>query len=92
MLAALGGLGLLAACTTPMFTMPPGPPEYRVGFHEGCDAGYSYAGSPFYQQVELTQPPASNELYAAGWQEGFARCQSSYRRVQRATNLLLGPP
>ena len=37
------GALLLAACTTPMFTMPPGPAPYRVGFHDGCDSGYAYA-------------------------------------------------
>jgi len=41
-IAAFAGAGLLAACTTPMFAMPPGPPDYRVGFHDGCDAGYAY--------------------------------------------------
>jgi len=90
--AALAGAGLVTACTTPMFTMPPGPPSYRVGFHDGCDAGYAYAGSPFYQPVETTQPPVSDELYATGWHAGFAKCKSSYQSIQRATSLLLGPP
>lgn len=89
--AAIAGAGLLTACTTPMFTMPPGPPDYRVGFHDGCDAGYAYAGSPFYEQGEATQPP-SVEPYASGWQAGFARCASSYQRIQRATDRMLGPP
>ena len=49
-------VGLLTACTTPMFTMPPGPPSYRVGFHDGCDTGYAYAGSPFYQRAFCVRP------------------------------------
>jgi hypothetical protein len=92
LVAAIAGAGLLTACTTPMFTMPPGPQDFRVGFHDGCDAGYAYAGSPFYRHSETTRPPASDEPYASGWQAGFAQCASSYQRIQRATSVLFGPP
>jgi len=90
--AAIAGVGLLTACTTPMFTMPPGPLDYRVGFHDGCDAGYAYAGSPFYRHAETTQPPSADQPYASGWNAGFTQCASSYQRIQRATSLILGPP
>ncbi len=91
-MALVTTVGLLTACTTPLFTMPPGPPDYRAGFHDGCDAGYAYAGSPFYQHADVTQPQVSDEPYATGWQAGFARCKTSYQRIQRATNSILGPP
>jgi hypothetical protein len=84
--------GVLAACTTPMFTMPPGPQDYRVGFSEGCDAGYAWAGSPFYQRIDVAEPSRSDEPYISGWQAGFYRCTTSYQRIQRATSVLLGPP
>jgi hypothetical protein len=48
---------LLTACTTPMFTMPPGPEGYRIGYRDGCDAGYAHAGSPFYKRRNVTEPP-----------------------------------
>lgn len=85
-------VALVAACATPMFTMPPGPPDYRVGFHDGCDAGYSYAGSPFYRQTEVTAPEPTDEPYVAGWQSGFERCRGSYQRIQRTVSTVLGPP
>jgi hypothetical protein len=91
-LSLLALIGVLAACTTPMFTMPPGPPDYRVGFSEGCDAGYALAGSPFYQQIAVAEPPRSDEPYLSGWLAGFERCHGSYQRIQRATSVLLGPP
>ena len=90
--AAIIGAALLSACTTPMFTMPPGPQAYRVGFHDGCDAGYAYAGSPFYDHSDTTQPPTRQEPYASGWQAGFARCASSFQSIERATDAFLGPP
>src|SRR5215813_1084031 len=87
-IAAAGGAALLSACATPMFTMPPGPPDYRVGFHDGCDAGYAYAGSPLSRDVDVREPPDSDGSYALGWQVGFAHCKSSYQRIQRATSLI----
>jgi hypothetical protein len=82
----------LAACTTPMFTMPPGPEAYRVGFHDGCDAGYAYADSPFYDEVDTAALARIDEPYHSGWQAGFDRCRSSYQRIQKAVSSVLGPP
>ena len=82
----------LAACTTPMFTMPPGPEGYRIGYHDGCDAGYAYAGSPFYEQSNVREPPRATQDYTVGWQSGFQKCAGSYRQMQRGVNALLGPP
>jgi len=89
---ASASAALLAACTTPYFTMPPGPEGFRIGYYDGCDAGYSYAGSPFYAQSDVMDPPATaKEPYATGWRAGFEKCAGKYERVQRAVNLLLGP-
>ena len=82
---------LLTACTTPMFTMPPGPEGYRIGYHDGCDAGYAYAGSPFYEHSEVTEPPLATKDYTFGWQAGFQKCAGNYQSIQRAVNVLLGP-
>ena len=81
----------LGACTTPMFTMPPGPEDYRVGFHAGCDAGYSAAGSPFYERREDVQPGRSDPNYLRGWQIGFQRCKKNYDRIQTTVYSILGP-
>jgi hypothetical protein len=81
----------LAACTTPMFTMPPGPEEYRVGFYDGCDAGYAYAGSPFYHEVDTVALTRIDEPYHTGWQAGFDRCRGSYQRIQKTVSSVLGP-
>jgi hypothetical protein len=88
----LAGAASLAACTTPMFTMPPGPEGYRIGYHDGCDAGYAYAGSPFYAPSNATEPPRATQDYTVGWQAGFQRCVGSYQQIQRGVNALLGPP
>jgi hypothetical protein len=89
-LFVVGVIAGITACTTPQFTMPPGPPDYRIGFHDGCDAGYTYAGSPFYGAADWT-PPAAAPGYMAGWQAGFDKCRASYQRVQKMVSLLLGP-
>jgi len=82
----------LAACTTPMFTMPPGPEPYRVGYYEGCNAGYDYAGSPF---AAPTAPAANANVdpwYQSGFTEGFERCKNNYQHMQKTINSVLGPP
>jgi hypothetical protein len=91
-IAVLGAAFALAACTTPMFTMPPGPPDYRVGFHDGCDAGYAYAGSPFYQSIAAVPAVPEDEPYRSGWLGGFEHCRASYQRIQHSVNMLFGPP
>ena len=90
LLCAAGGL--VAACSTPMYTMPPGAPEYRTAFHDGCDAGYAYAGSPFYPQGYAVNPPPSDEIYAAGWYAGFEQCKTNYQHIQWTTYNIIGPP
>jgi len=89
---ALGLLGVLGACTTPMFTMPPGPQPYRVGYAAGCDAGYAVAGSPFYKTLETAAPPRDDEPYRTGWIAGFDRCKRNYGRIQSVVSSVLGPP
>ena len=83
---------LLAACTTPIFTLPPGPQDFRVGYHDGCDAGYSVAGSPFYEKQDEIEPTRAELDYLRGWHRGFARCKNSYDRVQTTVFSILGPP
>jgi hypothetical protein len=89
---AAASLVALAACTTPPATMPPGPADYRIGYRDGCDAGYAYAGSPVYQPSDRIRPEVTDQPYASGWYAGFERCKGSYQRMQRTVSLLFGPP
>lgn len=82
----------LAACTTPMFTMPPGPQAYREGYSDGCSAGYAVAGSPFYKTLDSAAPPRDDDPYRVGWLAGFDRCKQSYQRIQATVSSVLGPP
>ena len=82
----------LTGCTTPYATMPPGPWEYRLGYRDGCDAGYAYAGSPFYEQVDTLPAAPTAEPYRSGWLAGFDRCLDNYQHIQRTVNFLVGPP
>jgi hypothetical protein len=91
-LAILGAALALAGCTTPMFTMPPGPQAYRYGYYDGCESGYAYGGSPSYELiVEKPVAPGAGD-YRAGWLAGFDRCLGNYRHIQHTVNFLLGPP
>ena len=91
-LALLGALVVVAACSTPQFAAPPGPQDYRVGFHDGCDAGYAWAGSPFYPASNATEPERTDEPYRTGWKAGFSRCLRHYQRIQSTVNAWFGPP
>ena len=82
----------LAGCTTPMFTMPPGPKEYREGYSDGCSDGYAYAGSPFYKTRDNSDPPRLDDPYRVGWLAGFERCKKSYQRIQTVVTSFFGPP
>ena len=85
-------LALLSGCTTPTFTMPPGPAAYRAGYHDGCDTGYAYASSPSYAASDVTEPPTLAQPYASGWRGGFERCRDNMQHIERSVSVLLGPP
>lgn len=88
----LGAALWLGACTTPQFTMPPGPREYRLGYSDGCDAGYAVAGSPFYETLDSAEPPRDDQPYLVGWLAGYDRCKRNYQRMQAVVSSVLGPP
>lgn len=88
----LGAAVSLTACTTPYATMRAGPWEYRLGYRDGCDEGYAYAGSPFYAQAYTRPAAPTAEPYRSGWVDGFNRCLDNYQHFQRTVNFLIGPP
>ncbi len=85
-------LGVLAGCTTPSFTMPPGTPAYRAGYSEGCDAGYAVAGSPLYRTLEEAEAPPKSDPQRVGWLAGYDRCKRNYQRMQGVFSSVFGPP
>ena len=60
------------------FVDPSGPPEYKVGWQDGCDTGISAQGSILHKTIYgFNKRPemASNEQYKQGWNEGFTYCR-----------------
>lgn len=57
---------------------PAGPPEYNLGWEDGCDTGLAAEGGYYYRLMygfkkrpELT----TNDQYKQGWNEGFTYCR-----------------
>lgn len=59
---------------------PSGPPEYRLGWEDGCDTGLSAEGGPMYKMMfgfKKRPEMGNNELYKQAWNEGFTYCRFS---------------
>lgn len=76
----LFGLVVLGGCrpTELYFVKPQGPPEYQLGWQDGCDSGLSAQGGimnkmlyGFKKRPEL----GNSEQYKQGWNEGFTYCR-----------------
>lgn len=60
---------------------PDGPPEYVLGWEDGCDTGISAEGGGDYKLLfgfKKRQEMATNDQYKQGWNEGFSYCRFSY--------------
>jgi hypothetical protein len=60
---------------------PDGPPEYVLGWEDGCDSGLSAEGSWDYKLMfgfKKRPEMASSDQYKQGWNEGFSYCRFSY--------------
>lgn len=79
--AALLVLGLLMAACRPLTVMavsPSGPPEYQLGWEDGCDSALSAEGSWEYKVMygyKKRHELAAHEQYKVAWNEGFAYCR-----------------
>ncbi len=78
----------LGACrpTSTYFTQPQGPPEYKLGWEDGCDTGVAATTSGinrlmfgFKKRPEL----GDNELYKSAWNEGFTYCRLTTEGVDK---------
>ena len=58
----------------------PGPPEYQLGWEDGCDTGLSAEGEWYYKVMygfKKRPEMAANDQYKQGWNEGFTYCRFS---------------
>lgn len=71
---------LVAACRPPTLYMvePAGPPEYQLGWEDGCDTGLSAQGTWLYRTMfgfKKRPEMGENDQYKQGWNEGFTYCR-----------------
>lgn len=69
------------------FVDPAGPPEYKLGWEDGCDSGLSaQAGAVAKMVYGFKKRPemADNELYKTAWNEGFTYCRFSLDPVDKS--------
>jgi hypothetical protein len=79
MLSLLGLSGCRPLFLT--YVEPDGPPEYQLGWHDGCDTGISAEGNwrmkllfGFKKRPEMSV----SDQYKTGWNEGFTYCRFAY--------------
>ena len=81
-IAILAVLLATASCR-PFWVMmvdPAGPPEYQLGWEDGCDSGLSAEGDWYYKVMygfKKRPEMAANDQYKQGWNEGFTYCRFS---------------
>lgn len=59
---------------------PAGPPEYNLGWEDGCDTGLAAEGEWYYKLMygfKKRPEMAANDQYKQGWNEGFSFCRFS---------------
>ena len=59
---------------------PSGPPEYQLGWEDGCDSGLSAEGDWYFKIMygfKKRPEMSANEQYKQGWNEGFTYCRFS---------------
>lgn len=62
------------------YVEPSGPPEYQLGWQDGCDTGLSAEGGFMYKMMygfRKRPEMGDNELYKSAWNEGFTYCRFS---------------
>ncbi len=75
-------LAILPSCR-PMALLgvnPSGPPEYQLGWEDGCDSGLSAEGGMYYKTIygfKKRPELAASDQYKQGWNEGFTYCRFS---------------
>ncbi len=73
--------GLSLASCRPLnlyYVAPSGPPEYQLGWQDGCDTGLSSEGSTLFKVLygfKKRPEMGNNEMYKQAWNEGFTYCR-----------------
>jgi hypothetical protein len=66
---------------------PSGPPEYQLGWEDGCDTALSAEGGWDYKLMygfKKRPEMSANDQYKQGWNEGFTYCRYSYAASKQA--------
>ncbi|NBX03613.1 MAG: hypothetical protein EBR02_06090 [Alphaproteobacteria bacterium] len=76
----VGAFLLLGGCRplTLYAVDPGGPPEYQLGWEDGCDSGLSAEGGWYYKVIygfKKRPEMSANDQYKQGWNEGFTYCR-----------------
>lgn len=80
-LLLLTGIILVLGACRPFYLLtvdPTGPPEYQLGWEDGCDSGISAYGAYYYQLMygfKKRPEMSTNDQYKQGWNEGFTYCR-----------------
>lgn len=82
------GLLVTGACrpTSTYFVQPQGPPEYKLGWEDGCDTGVAASSSGLGKLVfGFKKRPefGDNEVYKSAWNEGFTFCRFSLEQTDK---------
>mgnify|MGYP000889280079 CR=1 FL=1 len=81
-------LPFVASCRPMWLQMvdPAGPPEYMLGWEDGCDSGLSAEGGWTYKLMygfKKRPELAASDQYKQGWNEGFTYCRFSLGSSER---------
>ena len=66
---------------------PSGPPEYKLGWEDGCDSGLSAQGGFVYRAAFGFKKRAElgdNDVYKTAWNEGFTYCRFTLDPVDKS--------
>jgi len=78
----LAALIFVASCRPMLLNTvdPTGPPEYQLGWEDGCDSGLAAEGGLMYKMMygfKKRPELAASDQYKQGWNEGFTFCRFS---------------
>jgi hypothetical protein len=74
----LGGcIGIFQPIGMGNIEVPPGPPEFQAGWHNGCSSAFSaggFAAGKFYKLSMGTGIYQHDPVYQSAWQSGWFAC------------------
>jgi hypothetical protein len=69
-------------------TPPPGPPEYRQGWVDGCETGQSAYSGQLYKlfgahKLQYDAKLRNNKMYYQVWKDAFLYCAEYWETINR---------